>query len=135
MSNERKKLEDGHMPSGKANEKKLMVLAIGLEDDEVVITPLDVEHDDDDQSPLSPAEAKERTQMKVEFAAYRPDMQRGLCALHKMFSGRLYRGSFRTFENFCFALHGMKRLNDTALSMARMKTAQRFEAANQEVGI
>ena len=116
-------------------DEKLMVLAIGLEDDAVVITPLDIEHENDDQSSLSQNEQKERTQMKVEFAAYQPDMQRGLRALHKMFSGRLYRESFRTFENFCFALHGMKRLNDVALSKAREKTVQRLKAAHQEVGL
>ena len=116
------------MPS----DEKLMVLAVGFVDGEVVITPLDVEHEQDDQTPLSTAEQSERTKAKVEFAAYQPDMRKALEALYKMFSGRLYRESFRSFENFCFALHGMKRLGDEAVSKAIEKTLKRMEAANQE---
>lgn len=39
--------QDGLGPSRNKDEEKLMVLAIGLVDDEVVITPLDVEHEHD----------------------------------------------------------------------------------------
>ncbi|MEI8290584.1 MAG: hypothetical protein WCH99_14030 [Verrucomicrobiota bacterium] len=123
-----RKTEYGHVPS----DEKLMVLAVGFVDGEVVITPLDVEHEQDDQTPLSTAEQSERTKAKVEFAAYQPDMRKALGALFKMFSGRLYRESFRSFENFCFALHGMKRLGDEAVRKAREKTAKRFQVVSQE---
>src|ERR1039458_3208094 len=89
---------------------KIMVLAVHLDAaGEIVITPIDVEHDDDDQRDLSVLEKATKKNLHDDYAANDGPMKKALGALYRMFDQRLYRESFRTFENFCFALYEIGR--------------------------
>ena len=50
------------------------------------------------------------------------DMLKALGALYEIFSHRLYRNQFRTFENFCFAMYGTHRINDELMKKVKART-------------
>jgi hypothetical protein len=101
-----------------ATSDKLLVLAVGLVDEKYAITPFDVEHETDDQSPLSKAELTLLNQSQAKFKQHRNGLEQSLQALHPIFAGRLYREKFATFEKYCFALLGMALPED---QMNRLK--------------
>jgi hypothetical protein len=90
-----------------ATNDKVMVLAVGLVDGKVVITPIDLEHATDDQSPLSKAEITLFKRSQAKFEQYRNGLEQALQALYPIFAERLYREKFSSFEKFCFALQNM----------------------------
>jgi len=49
------------------------------------------------------------------FRSTQGDLMKALGALYEIFSHRLYRSHFRTFENFCFAMYGTHRINDALM--------------------
>ena len=108
-----------------AQDSKIMVLAIHRgQDDQIVITPIDVEHETDDLTEMSPSEFKARKLLDGVFFSKQDEMKEGLAALHGIFEHRLYRNQFRTFENFCFAMYGTHRINDVLMKKARKKVAE-----------
>ena len=113
-----------------ARDSKIMILAIHRgQDDQIVITPIDVEHTNDDLTELSDSEFKARKLLDSVFKASHGPMMESLAALYEIFDHRLYRNQFRTFENFCFAIYGTSRINDVL--MKRVK--QRSKALEAEV--
>lgn len=90
-----------------ATSDKVMLLAVGLVNGKFAITPLDLEFETDDQSPLSKAEHTLFKRSQARFEQHRHGLEQGLQALHPIFAGRLYREKFATFEKYCFALLGM----------------------------
>ena len=86
---------------------KVMLLAVGLVNGKLAITPLDLEFEADDQNPLSKAEHTLFKRSQAKFEQYRHGLEQGLQALHPIFAGRLYREKFASFEKYCFALQGM----------------------------
>jgi hypothetical protein len=113
-----------------APDQKLMVVAIcRSRDGRMVITPIDVEHDTDDLTPMSDAQMEVRKSLDQAFQSAQADMMKALGALHEIFSRRLYRNQFRTFENFCFAMYGTHRINDVLMK----KVNARVNALKTEV--
>jgi hypothetical protein len=103
-------------------ETKLMVIAICRgQNGQLVITPLDVEHDTDDLTPMTDAQTKARKSLDEIFRSTQGEMMKALGALYEIFSQRLYRSHFRTFENFCFALYGTHRVNDALMKKANAR--------------
>jgi hypothetical protein len=101
---------------------KIMVLAIHRgEENQIFITPIDVEHDTDDLSDLSEVEKKAKNSMNRVYEAKRAAMTEALSALYGIYEHRLYRNQFRSFENFCFAMYGTYRINDVMLRKAKQK--------------
>jgi hypothetical protein len=86
---------------------KVLVLAVGVVDGNLVITPIDLEFEADDQSPLSKAEQSLFKKTQTTFEQHRHEFQEALKALHILFAGRLCREKFASFDKFCFALQGM----------------------------
>jgi hypothetical protein len=108
-----------------AQDTKVMVLAIHRgPDDQIVITPIDVEHEDDDLTEMAEAELKARKILDGIFVAKQQEMTEALAALYEIYDHRLYRNQFATFENFCFAMYGTNRINDVLLKKARKKKAE-----------
>jgi hypothetical protein len=108
--------QNATLPAAGALDQKLMVVAICRgRDGQMVITPIDVEHDTDDLTPMTDDETATRKLSDQAFRSAQADMMKALGALHEIFSHRLYRNQFRTFENFCFALYGTHRINDVLL--------------------
>jgi uncharacterized protein YifN (PemK superfamily) len=96
--------------------QKIMVVAICRgQDGQLVITPIDVEHDTDDLTPMTADQMSARKLADQAFNSAQDVMMKALGALHEIFSRRLYRNQFRTFENFCFALYGTHRINDALM--------------------
>jgi len=86
---------------------KVMVLAVGLIEGKVVITPLDYEFPTDDQSELTKAEHTLFKRSHAKLEQHRQGLEQYLQALHPIFAERLYRDKFATFAKYCFALVGM----------------------------
>jgi hypothetical protein len=102
---------------------KVMVLAVGLVDGKFAITPLDLEFETDDQSPLSKAEHTVFKRCQARFEQHRHGLEQGLQALHPIFVGRLYREKFSSFEKYTFALQGMA-LPEDKLNKLKAKARQ-----------
>ena len=93
--------------TAEAQDQKLMVVAICRgRDGQLVITPIDVEHDTDDLTPMTDDQMAARKLSDQTYRSVQGDMMKALGALYEIFSRRLYRNQFRTFENFCFAMYG-----------------------------
>ena len=93
-----------------------MVVAICRgRDGQLVITPIDVEHDADDLTPMTDGQLAARKLSDQAIRSAQGDMMKALGALYEIFSRRLYRNQFRTFENFCFAMYGTHRINDALM--------------------
>ena len=90
-----------------ATNDKVLVLAIGLLDGHFLITPLHLEFETDDQSPLSKAEQTLFKRSQARFEQHRHGLEQALQALYPIFAERLYREKFASFEKYCFALQGM----------------------------
>lgn len=88
---------------------------------EIIITPIDVEHETDDQHDLSDTEIVKRKELRETQIANDGAMKKALGALYEMFDQRLYREQFRTFENFCFALFGMHRIAEPTVTKAKAR--------------
>jgi hypothetical protein len=109
--------------SVEAQDPKIMLLAIHRgEDDQILITPIDVEHDTDDLSEMSEGEKKAKKILDRVYETKQADMKEALTALYRIYEHRLYRNQFRTFENFCFAIYGTNRIDDLLLKKARQRT-------------
>ena len=95
-----------------STEEKVLVLAVTTRNGKVVITPLDLESEGDDQTPLSAEELRLFKENHAAFTQYQEGCEKGLKALHTIFAGRLPREKFASFENYCFALHDMSISED-----------------------
>jgi hypothetical protein len=116
----------------KPTETKVMVLAVHPDaEGKLVITPIDIEHEQDDQSELSSGETETGANMLVAYRANGAAMNKALEAPHILFDQRLYRERFRTFENFCFALLGTHRIQDATAAKAKARV-ERLKTALQE---
>jgi len=99
-----------------AQNQKLMVVAICRgRDGQMVITPIDVEHDTDDLTPMTDDQMAARKLSEQTYRSVQGDMMKALDALYEMFSRRLYRNQFRNFENFCFVMYGTHRINEVLM--------------------
>ena len=97
-------------------DQKLMVVAICRgRDGQMVITPIDVEHDTDDLTPMTDEQMAARKLSDQAIRSAQGDMMKAFGALYEIYSRRLYRNQFRTFENFCFAMYGTHRINDALI--------------------
>jgi len=107
---------------------KVMVLGIHRNHDgEILITPMDAAHDDDNRSDLSGAELAKKKQSRGTYEMNEEVMKEGLRALYEIFEQRLYRNDFRNFENFCFAIFGTNRIPTEAEKRARGKVKKMQE--------
>ncbi len=86
---------------------KVLLLAVGMPAGKIVITPLDLEFETDDQSPLSKAEQTLSKKSQARFDQHRHAFEQALQALHIIFAGRLCRERFSGFDKYCFAIHGL----------------------------
>jgi len=102
---------------------KVLLLAVGLVEGKITITPIDLEFEIDDQSPLSTKEETLFKRSQAKFEQHRHGLEQALQALHPIFAGRLYREKFATFGKYCFALQGMALPEDT-LNKLKAKTSQ-----------
>jgi len=101
---------------------KVMVLAVHKDAaGELIITPIDVEHEDDDQSDLNELETAKRKELLNVCIGNDGAMKKGLGALHGIFAQRLYRAQFRSFEKYCFALYGMNRIPAETVTKAKAR--------------
>lgn len=106
-------------------DSKVMVLAVHRgSDNQIIITPIDVEYESDDLTPMTDSELKARKILDGIFVGKQQEMTEALAALYEMYDHRLYRNQFRTFENFCFAMYGTHRINDVLLKKAMKKKAE-----------
>lgn len=114
---------DATLPrTAEVQNQKLMVVAICRgRDGQVVITPIDVEHDADDLTPMTDSQMAARKLSDQTFRSAQGDMMKALGALYEIFSHRLYRNQFRTFENFCFAMYGTHRINDALMKKVNVR--------------
>jgi len=113
---------------------KVMVLAVHVDAaGGIVITPIDVEHEDDDQRDLSATELVDKKNLDETYTANDGPMKKALGALYRMFDQRLYRESFRTFENFCFALYGMHRIDEMTAIKAKARIKKLRAELEEEV--
>ena len=104
----------------KVKAQKIMVLAICRgQDGQIVITPIDEEHDTADLTPMTEDQLAERKLLDQTFCSAQGGMMKALGALYDIFSRRLYRNQFRIFENFCFAMYSTHRINDVLMKKAR----------------
>jgi hypothetical protein len=114
---------------------KVMVLAVHKDAaGELQITPIDVEHEDDDQSDLTELETAKRKEFRDVCIANDGAMKKALGAMHGIFSQRLYRAQFRSFENYCFALFGMHRIPAETVTKAKARV-KKLKATMQEDAI
>jgi hypothetical protein len=105
-----------------AERSKIMVLAVHYDTaGKLVITPIDVEHEQDDQRDLTPSEVETGANMLVTCRENEEVMKNTLAALYTLFYQRLYREKFRSFENFCFAVFGTHRIEDTIATKAKAR--------------
>lgn len=116
----------------KPAETKVMVLAVHQDTTgKLVLTPIDVEHEQDDQSELSSSETETGANMLVAYRENEAAMNKALEAIYTLFDQRLYRERFRTFENFCFALLGTHRIEDATAAKAKARV-ERLKIALKE---
>lgn len=109
----------------KAQDSTIMVLALHRgEDGQIIITPVDVAHDDDDLSLMSDDELKARRILDQTFLANKKAMTEALAVLYEIYDHRLYRNQFRSFENFCFAIYGTHRVNDVLMKKVRKRISE-----------
>jgi len=102
--------------------QKLMIVAICPDQDgQMLITPIDVEHEIDDLTPMTDDQLAERKLSDETFCSAQGGMMKALGALYGIFSRRLYRNQFRTFENFCFAMYGTHRINDVLMKKVKAR--------------
>jgi hypothetical protein len=111
--------------------RKIMVLAVQELNGKLVITPIDVEHEEDNQTALSDEQERTRKAAHDALLVEQPAMEQALGHLYELFTDQLYRGSFRTFENFCFALYGMNRIPDDKQTKVRNEVQRLMGANNQ----
>ena len=95
-----------------STKEKVLLLAVSTQNGKVVIAPLDLESEGDDQTPLSAEELRLFKDNHAAFTQYQEDVEKGLKALHSIFAGRLPREKFASFENYCFALHNLSLPED-----------------------
>ena len=118
----------------KAQDSKIMVLAIHQnQDNQIIITPIDIEHQTDDLTLMAEPELKARKLLDGEFLTKQKSMTEALAALFEIFNHRLYRNQFRTFENFCFAMFGTNRINDVMMKKAGKKVAELAADLKEEI--
>lgn len=99
---------------------KVMVLAVHHDPaGETVITPIDIEHETDDQRELSELEYTTGANALASLWEHEADMKKALASLFQIFDQRLYREKFRNFENFCFAIFGTHRIEDAVAAKAK----------------
>jgi hypothetical protein len=103
-----------------STEEKILLLAVTTRNGNNVITPLDLESEGDDQTPLSGEEQRLFKENHAAFAEHQQEFELGLKALHTIFAGRLYRERFANFETFCFALCGLS-LPEDKLTQLKVK--------------
>lgn len=117
MSNE---IKAGTLSAATTVKSKVMVLAVHRnENGEILITPMDVEHEQDDQSSLSSDEILTLKNQGKIYSNNEEAMKKGLEALYEVFEKRLYRESFRNFENFCFAIFDTHRISPEVVRKAK----------------
>ena len=120
--------------TGETNEKVLL-LAVGLREGNIVITPFDHEHDHDDQSALSEQEQQLFKKCQADFAQHQAAFETGLKALYTMFAWSLPRERFACFENYCFALHDMALPNDKLEKLKAKVNRLKLKPGRPEVKI
>ena len=103
-----------------STDERVLVLAVSNRNDKVVITPFDLESEGDDQTPLSEAEQQLFEKSHAEFTEHKESCEKGLNALLTMFSRRLPREKFASFQNYCFALHDMG-ISEEKLAQLKLK--------------
>ena len=103
-----------------STEEKVLLLAVTTRNDKLIITPLDLESEGDDQTPLSETEQRLFKKAHADFTQHQGDVEKGLQALHSIFAGRLYREKFSHFEAFCFALNDMG-ISEQKLAQLKIK--------------
>ena len=103
-----------------STEEKVLLLAVTTRNGNTVITPLDLEPDGDDQTPLSEEEQRLFKKCHADFMQYQDGCEKGLQALYTMFAGQLPREKFANFENYCFALHDMG-ISEEKLTQLKVK--------------
>ncbi len=115
---------------------KVLLLAVSISNDKVVITPLDLEFEVDDQTSLSAAEHLLFKKLHAEFVQHQESVEKGLKALHAIFAARMPREKFASFENYCFALHGMALTEDKLTKLRAKASRLRLQGpARTEVSI
>jgi hypothetical protein len=102
---------------------KVLLLAVGLVDGKLVITPRDLEFETDDQNPLSKTEQNLLKKSQATFDQHRHGFEQALQALLIIFAGRLHREKFSGFEQYCFALHGLS-LSQKKLAELKAKASK-----------
>lgn len=104
---------------------KIMVLAVHQDETgKIVLTPIDIGHETNDQSDLSLEETSHGSNLLNEYRKNEEQMKEGLVALFHIFNRRLHREKFRTFENFCFAIFGTHRISDAVALKAKARVKQ-----------
>jgi hypothetical protein len=103
-----------------STDEKVLLLAVTTRNGITVITPLDLESEGDDQTPLSQDEQRLFRENHAAFTQYQEGCEKGLKALHTIFAGRLPREKFASFENYCFALHNMG-ISEEKLTQLKVK--------------
>ena len=117
----------------KSVDSKIMVLAVHRNTaGKIILTPIDVEHEDDDQTELSASEQAVRVKMLAEYRANDVAMEKALEALFTMFDKRTYRSMFRSFENFCFALLGAYRIPEATVRKVKARIKKLKTALEEE---
>ena len=111
--------------NSKQESSKAKILLLAVHKDaagEIMITPIDVEHDIDDQSAMTAMQMLKRKEANDVYIANQGMMKKALGSLYQIFDQRLYRTQFRNFENFCFSLFGTYRIADETVTkgMAKM---------------
>ena len=101
-------------------DEKVLLLAVTTRNGKIVITPLDLEFEGDDQTPLTGEEQRLFKKCHAEFTEHQQGVEEGLKALHTMFAGQLPREKFSSFENYCFALHDMG-ISEEKLAQLKVK--------------
>ena len=109
-------------PTPETTNQKLLVVAICRgRDGQMLITPIDVEHATDDLTPMTDEQLAARKVSDQAIRSAQGDMMKALGELYEIFSRRLYRNQFRTFENFCFAMYGTHRINDALMKQVNAR--------------
>lgn len=127
MSNE---IKAGTLSAPATVKSKVMVLGVHRnENGEILITPMDVEHDFDDQSSLSHDEILTFKNVGKSYSSNEEAMKKGLESLYEVFEKCLYRESFRNFENFCFAIFDTHRISPEVVRKAK----ERVEVLKEEL--
>jgi|SRR5208282_3208733 len=103
-----------------SSEEKVLLLAVSTRNGTVVISPLDLESEGDDQTPLTEAEQQLFKKSYADFTQHQEAGEKALLALRTMFAGQLPRDKFASFEKFCFALCGMS-LPEDKLTQLKVK--------------